>query len=65
MSDTGESLVLYRTEDGKTQVEVRVEHESVRLAQRQMAELSGEWRVRGDILEGVPIIKQPSGSLPT
>jgi hypothetical protein len=32
-------IILYRTEDGKTRLEVRLEHESIWLTQAAMAEL--------------------------
>jgi hypothetical protein len=32
-------ILIYQTEDGRTRVEVRVEHETVWLTQKQMAEL--------------------------
>lgn len=32
-------LILYTTEDGKSQIQLRAEHQSVRLSQRQMSEL--------------------------
>ena len=35
-------LILYRTEDGKTRIEVRMQDETVWLTQRQMAELFGK-----------------------
>ena len=34
-------IIMYQTEDGKTRVEVRFEHENVWLTQRLMAELFG------------------------
>jgi len=36
--DSGE-FILYQTEDGQTRIEVRMEHETVWLTQREMAEL--------------------------
>lgn len=32
-------IIIYRTEDGKTKIDVRLENETVWLTQRQMAEL--------------------------
>ena len=32
-------IILYQTEDGKTKLEVRLEHESIWLTQAAMAEL--------------------------
>lgn len=37
----GSQIILYQTEDGKTRVEVRFEHENVWLTQKLMAELFG------------------------
>ncbi len=34
-------IIIYKTEDGKTRVEVRFEHENVWLTQKFMAELFG------------------------
>ena len=36
---TGGEIILYQTEDGRTQLEVRLENETVWLTQGQMAEL--------------------------
>ncbi|OGC81827.1 MAG: hypothetical protein A2788_00010 [Candidatus Abawacabacteria bacterium RIFCSPHIGHO2_01_FULL_46_8] len=39
MNQNGSQIILYQTEDGKTRVEVRFEHENVWLTQKLMAEL--------------------------
>src|SRR3989338_4540932 len=39
MNQNGSQIILYQTEDGKTRVEVRFEHENVWLSQKLMAEL--------------------------
>lgn len=39
MNDSKSQIILYRTDDGKTRVEVRFEHENVWLTQKLMAEL--------------------------
>ena len=41
-TDNGASIVLYTTDDGNTQLEVKLEDETVWLTQSQMAELFGE-----------------------
>ena len=41
MNDQSSQIILYQTEDGKTRVEVRFEHENVWLTQKLMAELFG------------------------
>ena len=40
-TDNGASIVLYTTDDGNTQLEVKLENETVWLTQSQMAELFG------------------------
>ena len=40
----GASIVLYTTDDGNTQLEVKLENETVWLTQSQMAELFGRDR---------------------
>lgn len=40
-TDNGASIVLYTTDDGNTQLEVKLEDETVWLTQSQMAELFG------------------------
>lgn len=37
--DKNNKIILYKTEDGKTEIEVNLENESVWLSQRQMSEL--------------------------
>ena len=36
------SIVIYQTEDGQTQIDVRLENDTVWLTQAQMAELFGK-----------------------
>lgn len=43
-TDNGASIVLYTTDDGNTQLEVKLENETVWLTQGQMAELFGRDR---------------------
>ena len=43
-TDNGASIVLYTTDDGNTQLEVKLEDETVWLTQSQMAELFGRDR---------------------
>lgn len=43
-TDNGASIVLYTTDDGNTQLEVKLENETVWLTQSQMAELFGRDR---------------------
>ena len=37
--DIGDKILIYQTEDGQTQVDVRMENDTVWLTQAQMAEL--------------------------
>ena len=39
VANNGSSIVLYTTEDGNTQLEVKLEHDTIWLTQSQMAEL--------------------------
>ena len=39
MENINDKIVIYQTEDGNTQIDVRLEHETVWLTQAQMAEL--------------------------
>lgn len=39
MENISDKIVIYQTEDGNTQIDVRLEHETVWLTQAQMAEL--------------------------
>ena len=39
--DTDNKIIIYQTEDGQTQIDVRLESETVWLTQAQMAELCG------------------------
>ena len=41
-ANNGSSIVLYTTDDGNTQLEVKLEEDSVWLTQSQMAELFGK-----------------------
>ena len=41
-----DQIVIYQTEDGKTQIDVRLENETVWLTQAQMAELFKSSRTR-------------------
>lgn len=41
VANNGSSIVLYTTDDGSTQLEVKLEKETVWLTQNQMAELFG------------------------
>lgn len=41
MENLKSQIILYQTEDGKTRVEVRFEHENVWLTQKLMSELFG------------------------
>ena len=44
IANNGSSIVLYTTEDGNTQLEVKLENDTVWLTQSQMAELFGRDR---------------------
>ncbi len=44
VANNGSSIVLYTTDDGSTQLEVKLEKETVWLTQNQMAELFGRDR---------------------
>lgn len=44
IANNGSSIVLYTTEDGNTQLEVKLEKDTVWLTQSQMAELFGRDR---------------------
>lgn len=44
VTDNGSSIALYTTDDGNTQLEVKLENETVWLTQKQMAELFGRDR---------------------
>ena len=44
VANNGSSIVLYTTDDGNTQFEVKLEKETVWLTQNQMAELFGRNR---------------------
>ena len=44
IAHNGSSIVLYTTDDGTTQLEVKLEKETVRLTQSQMATLFGRDR---------------------
>ena len=44
MSQSDEQIVIYQTEDGQTQIDVRMEEDSVWLRQEQMSELFGRER---------------------
>ena len=39
--DSNNQIIIYQTEDGQTQVDVRLENETVWLTQKQIAELFG------------------------
>ena len=42
--DLNNQIIIYQTEDGQTQVDVRMENETVWLTQAQMAELFETYR---------------------
>ena len=42
--DLNNQIIIYQTEDGQTQVDVRLEDETVWLTQKQIAELFGTKR---------------------
>lgn len=42
--DSNNQIIIYQTEDGQTQVDVRMENETVWLTQKQIAELFGTKR---------------------
>ena len=44
VTNNGSSIVLYTTDDGNTQLEVKLENDTVWLTQSQMAELFGRDR---------------------
>lgn len=44
VANNGSSIVLYTTDDGNTQLEVKLEKDTVWLTQNQMAELFGRDR---------------------
>ena len=44
IANNGSSIVLYTTDDGNTQLEVKLEKDTVWLTQSQMAELFGRDR---------------------
>ena len=44
VTNNGSSIVLYTTDDGNTQLEVKLENDTVWLTQNQMAELFGRDR---------------------
>ena len=44
VTNNGSSIVLYTTDDGNTQLEVKLENDTVWLTQSQMAELVGRDR---------------------
>ena len=44
VTNNGSSIVLYTTDDGNTQLEVKLEKDTVWLTQSQMAELFGRDR---------------------
>ena len=39
MENVNDKIIIYQTDDGNTQIDVRLEHETVWLTQAQMAEL--------------------------
>lgn len=39
MKDEKNNIIIYRTEDGKTKIDVKVDNDTVWLSQQQMAEL--------------------------
>ena len=51
MSNTGE-VIIYRDEGGQVQLDVRLEHETVWLTQKQLAELFGTTRENITIRSG-------------
>ena len=40
--DSNNQIIIYQTEDGQTQVDVRLENETVWLTQKQIAEITKE-----------------------
>ena len=55
-----DQIVIYQTEDGKTQIDVRLENETVWLTQTQMAQLFKSSRT--NVLEGSNMSEFPTGS---